>query len=103
MATQTLTTQISGGQAPDLANASAQFMGQMAGVNEAMPLDELLSKEFLANFLPSGIEAFTINGKLMAMPYFLDPRALLPQGSVREGGSEAAGDLGRRDSRPHRS
>ena len=73
---QVLTTQTSGGQAPDLANASAQFMGMMAGINEAQPLDELLSKEFLANFQPSGIEAFTIDGKLIAMPYFLDPRAM---------------------------
>ena len=48
----------------------------MAGINEAQPLDDLLSKEFLANFQPSGIQAFTIDGKLMAMPYFLDPRAL---------------------------
>ena len=48
----------------------------MAGINEVQPLDDLLSKEFLANFVPSGIEAFTIDGKLMAMPYFLDPRAL---------------------------
>jgi multiple sugar transport system substrate-binding protein len=73
---QILTTQTSGGQAPDLANASAQFMGMMAGINEAQPLDDLLSKEFLANFQPSGIEAFTIDGKLIAMPYFLDPRAM---------------------------
>jgi multiple sugar transport system substrate-binding protein len=73
---QILTTQVSAGQAPDLANASAQFMGAMNGINEAQPLDELLSKEFLANFQPSGIEAFTINGKLIAMPYFLDPRAM---------------------------
>jgi multiple sugar transport system substrate-binding protein len=51
-------------------------MGMMAGINEAQPLDELLSKEFLANFQPSGIEAFTIDGKLIAMPYFLDPRAM---------------------------
>ena len=26
--------------------------------------------------MPAGLEAFTIDGKLMAMPYFLDPRAL---------------------------
>lgn len=73
---QILSTQVSGGQPPDLANASAQFMGAMAGINEAQPLNDLLSKEFLAKFQPSGIEAFTINGKLIAMPYFLDPRAM---------------------------
>jgi multiple sugar transport system substrate-binding protein len=73
---QTLVTQISGGQAPDLANGNSQWVGEWAGINEVQPLDDLLSKEFLANFVPSGIQAFTIDGKLMAMPYFLDPRAL---------------------------
>jgi multiple sugar transport system substrate-binding protein len=72
----TLLTQISGGQAPDLANGNAQWVGEWSGINEVQPLDDLLSKEFLANFVPAGLEAFTIDGKLMAMPYFLDPRAL---------------------------
>jgi multiple sugar transport system substrate-binding protein len=72
----TLLTQISGGQAPDLANGNAQWVGEWAGINELSPLNDLLSKEFLANFVPAGLEAFTIDGKLMAMPYFLDPRAL---------------------------
>lgn len=72
----TLLTQISGGQAPDLANGNAQWVGEWSGINEVAPLDDLLSKEFLANFVPAGLQAFTINGKLMAMPYFLDPRAL---------------------------
>ena len=72
----TLVTQISGGQAPDLANGNSQWVGEWVGINEVQPLDDLLSKEFLANFVPSGLQAFTIDGKLMAMPYFLDPRAL---------------------------
>ena len=69
----TLLTQISGGQAPDLANGNAQWVGEWSGINEVQPLDDLLSKEFLANFVPAGLQAFTIDGKLMAMPYFLDP------------------------------
>jgi len=72
----TLVTQISGGQAPDLANGNSQWVGEWTGINEVQPLDDLLPKDFLANFQPSGIQAFTIGGKLMAMPYFLDPRAL---------------------------
>jgi multiple sugar transport system substrate-binding protein len=72
----TLVTQISGGQAPDLANGNAQWVGEWSGINEVAPLNDLLPKEFLANFVPAGLEAFTIDGKLMAMPYFLDPRAL---------------------------
>jgi multiple sugar transport system substrate-binding protein len=71
-----LVTQISGGQAPDLANGNSQWLGEWAGINEVQPLDDLVAKDFLANFQPSGLNAFTVNGKLMALPYFLDPRAL---------------------------
>lgn len=71
-----LVTQISGGQAPDLCNVSAQWLGEWAAINEVAPLDKLPA-DFLANFVPSGIKAFTgTDGKLMGMPYFLDPRAL---------------------------
>jgi multiple sugar transport system substrate-binding protein len=72
----TLLTQISGNQAPDLANGNAQWLGEWSGINEVQPLDGVLPKEFLANFVPSGLKAFTVKGSLMALPYFLDPRAL---------------------------
>jgi multiple sugar transport system substrate-binding protein len=61
---------------PDLANGNSQWVGEWTGINEVQPLDDLLPKDFLANFAPSGIKAFTLGGNLMALPYFLDPRAL---------------------------
>ena len=72
----TLVTMITGGQAPDVCNVNAQWLGEWTGIGEVLELDDLLSKEFLANFVPSGLKAFTIKGKLMGMPYFLDPRAM---------------------------
>ncbi len=72
-----LVTQISGGQPPDLCNVSAQWLGEWDAIGEVLPLDDLLSKEFLANFQPSSIKAFTNKkGQLVGMPYFLDPRAM---------------------------
>jgi ABC-type glycerol-3-phosphate transport system substrate-binding protein len=71
-----LVAQISGGQAPDLCNVSAQWLGEWASIDEVMPLDDLLSQEFLANFVPSGVKAFIIKDQLLGMPYFLDPRAM---------------------------
>jgi multiple sugar transport system substrate-binding protein len=71
-----LLTQISGGQPPDLANGNSQWVGEWSGINEVQPLDDLLPKDFLANFAPSGLKAFTTKSKLMALPYFLDPRAI---------------------------
>ena len=70
----TLVTQISGGQAPDLANGNSQWVGEWVGINEVQPLDDLLSKEFLANFVPSGLQAFTIDGKLMTRARFITAR-----------------------------
>jgi multiple sugar transport system substrate-binding protein len=71
-----LVTQISAGQAPDVCNVSAQWLGEWSSINEVMSLDDLLSKEFLLNFVPSGLKAFTLKSKLMGLPYFLDPRAM---------------------------
>jgi ABC-type glycerol-3-phosphate transport system substrate-binding protein len=71
-----LVTQISGGQPPDLSNVSAQWQGEWEGIDEVMPLDDLIPEEFLANFVPATLDAFTNkDGQLMGMPYFLDPRA----------------------------
>jgi multiple sugar transport system substrate-binding protein len=71
-----LVTQISGGQAPDLANGNSQWVGEWVGIDEVASLDDKLPEDFLANFVPSGLNAFTIKDQLMAMPYFLDPRAM---------------------------
>jgi len=72
-----LVTQISGGQPPDLCNVSAQWQGEWEGIDEVMPLDDYVSEEFLSNFVPSMVAAFTNkDGQLMGMPYFLDPRIM---------------------------
>jgi ABC-type glycerol-3-phosphate transport system substrate-binding protein len=72
----TLLTQISGGQPPDMANGNAQWLGEWGGIGEVLPLDGVLPKDFLAAFQPSALKAFTVNNQLMALPYFLDPRAM---------------------------
>ena len=72
-----LVTQISGGQPPDLCNVSAQWGGEWEGIDEVMPLDGYVSKEFLAGFVPAMVAAFTNkDGQVMGLPYFLDPRPM---------------------------
>ncbi len=73
---QTLITMISGKQAPDLANVSASWMIEFNAIGELEPLDDKFTPGFLDAFVPSGLEAMRIDGKLMGLPYFLDPRAL---------------------------
>lgn len=71
-----LVTWISGKQAPDLANLSGSWMVEFNGIGELEPLDDKFSPGFLDAFEPSVLEAMKIDGKLMGLPYFLDPRAL---------------------------
>jgi ABC-type glycerol-3-phosphate transport system substrate-binding protein len=71
-----LLTQISGGQAPDIFNGAGQWLLEFTSAGETAELDDLMGKEFLDNFQPSGIQAMTVDGKLYGMPYFLDPRGL---------------------------
>lgn len=70
-----LTTQLQAGAPPDVANHGS---GQMAtwnteGVIE--PLDPFVG-DFKKELVPATVEAMTIDGKLMGMPYFMDPRGL---------------------------
>ena len=71
-----LVTWISGNQAPDLANLSASWMIEFNAIEALEPLDDKFSPGFLDPFVPAGLEAMRIDGKLMGLPYFLDPRAL---------------------------
>ena len=71
-----LVTQIGGGQAPDLANAASLWLSEWRSINEIMPLDDLLPPSFLDSFANAGLNAFRSDGRLMGLPYFLDPRAM---------------------------
>ncbi|HET8523054.1 MAG TPA: sugar ABC transporter substrate-binding protein [Thermomicrobiales bacterium] len=71
-----LVTWISGNQAPDLANVSAGWMVEFNAIEALEPLDDKFSPGFLDAFVPSTLDAMKIDGKLMGLPYFLDPRAL---------------------------
>lgn len=71
-----LVTWISGNQAPDLANVSAGWMVEFDAIGVLEPLDDKFSPGFLEAFVPSALDAMRINGRLMGLPYFLDPRAL---------------------------
>ncbi|HEY7035473.1 MAG TPA: sugar ABC transporter substrate-binding protein [Thermomicrobiales bacterium] len=73
---QTLVTMISGNKAPDLANVSASWMIEFNGIQALEPLDDKLTPGFLDPFVPAALDAMRIDGKLMGLPYFLDPRAL---------------------------
>ncbi len=71
-----LLTQINAGQPPDIANYSGGGLLEFVSANVVEPLDNHLGADFLQNFVKAALDAMRVNGKLMGMPYFLDPRGL---------------------------
>ena len=71
-----LTTQVSGLQAPDLANVSAGWLLTFAAAGEVEPLESYVEPDFLTNFVPAALEHMKVEGKLMALPYFEDSRGI---------------------------
>lgn len=80
-----LSTQISGGQAPDIIHGAGQWMLEFQSAGELTELDDLMGKDLLSNFWKSGLDAMTVKGKLYGMPYFLDPRGLFYRTDLFEG------------------
>src|SRR6185437_5819447 len=71
-----LLTQINAGQPPDIANYSGGGLLEFVSANVVEPLDNHLGADFLQNFVKAALDAMRVSGKLMGMPYFLDPRGL---------------------------
>lgn len=71
-----LLAQIGANQPPDIANHSGAGMGEFNAAGELEPLDSYLGADFLKDFVKPTLDAMTVSGKLMGMPYFLDPRGL---------------------------
>jgi ABC-type glycerol-3-phosphate transport system substrate-binding protein len=71
-----LLTQINAGQPPDIANYSGGGLLEFVAGDVVEPLDNHLGADFLKDFVKAGLDAMRVNGKLMGMPYFLDPRGL---------------------------
>jgi len=73
---QTLLTQISGGQAPDIFNGSGGWLQEFTAAGVLAKLTDILPKDLTDKFWKSGIDAMTVKADLMGLPYFLDPRGL---------------------------
>jgi multiple sugar transport system substrate-binding protein len=71
-----LTTWVTGNQAPDIANVSGMDFNFFDDMGKLAALDDVLPKEFLANFVAAPLDSMKVKGQLYGLPYFLDPRAL---------------------------
>ena len=71
-----LLTQVNAGQPPDIANFSGGGLLEFVDAKVIEPLDERLGQDFLGNFVKASLDAMRVEGRLMGMPYFLDPRGM---------------------------
>lgn len=64
-------TAVSAGTAPDVVNLNPDFAAQLAGRNAWLDLDERLSEEVKAEYLPKIWQANTLDGKSFGIPWYL--------------------------------
>lgn len=64
-------TAVSGNTAPDVVNLNPDFAEQLAGKNAWLPLDDRLSEQDKAQYLPNIWKASTLDGKSFGIPWYL--------------------------------
>ena len=73
---QRLTTDITGGTAPDIAIIGTRDLLDYAKNDIAQPLDSYMTPEFKARFIGSFLEPSTIDGKVYGLPIAASARAM---------------------------
>ena len=73
----TLLVDVAGGNGPDLAHIKAEWLPQLMELGVVKPLDGYISEEVLADYSEDAIAAVTIDGQMMALPWFSNTYALL--------------------------
>lgn len=66
-----------GGTIADVLTVGYPFEHVLAGVDALEPLDKYISAEMRADFSPQQLKAATVNGKLIALPWFGDVRPMI--------------------------
>ncbi|MEM6426042.1 MAG: sugar ABC transporter substrate-binding protein [Cyanobacteria bacterium P01_D01_bin.128] len=70
-------TAVSAGTAPDVVNLNPDFASQLASKNVWLNLDEQISAEDKATYLPKIWQASTLDGKSFGFPWYLTTRVTL--------------------------
>ena len=77
-------TAVSAGTAPDVVNLNPDFASQLASRNAWLPLNEKLSPEEQAIYLPKIWQATTLNGTSFGFPWYLTARVTLFNAELME-------------------
>lgn len=69
-------TEAATGGGPDLLIGPADWVGELAGADLIKPLDDLVSADALASYIPSAVDALKYDGKLYGLPESIETVAL---------------------------
>lgn len=73
----TLLIDVAGGNGPDVAHIKAEWLPQLLALGVVKPLDGYISADVLADYSQSAIDSVTVDGSMMALPWFSNTYALL--------------------------
>jgi len=73
----TLLIDVAGGNGPDVAHIKAEWLPQLLALGVVRSLDGYISEEVLADYAQSAIDSVTVDGEMVALPWFSNTYALL--------------------------
>lgn len=76
-AIQKLLSAIIAGNPPDAINLSSDFLSKFESINALVDLKSFYSEDTFKIFLPNALENCTINGKIIALPWYLNTYILI--------------------------
>ena len=73
----TLLIDVAGGNGPDVAHIKAEWLPQLLALGVVRSLDGYISQDVLADYSQSAIDSVTVDGEMVALPWFSNTYALL--------------------------
>lgn len=73
----TLLIDVAGGNGPDVAHIKAEWLPQLLALGVVRSLDGYISEDVLADYAQSAIDSVTVDGQMVALPWFSNTYALL--------------------------
>lgn len=73
----TLLIDVAGGNGPDVAHIKAEWLPQLLALGVVRSLDGYISEDVLTDYAESAISSVTVDGEMVALPWFSNTYALL--------------------------
>jgi len=90
---QKLLSSIIAGNPPDVVNLSSDFLSKFASINALVDLNTLYPEDTFKIFLPNAVENCTIDGEIVALPWYLNTYVLIYNKKLLKEASFTENDL----------